>query len=154
MGLGDADVGLGRDQQRRRFARLLPLVTARVEGVVDPGQRAVAAVLGEGLELPMGGAEAGAAVETQAGQRAVEPEQVRQVVVGAILPSGRPDQLVRLGQAAQLLPRDVGDSVRDAVDQVKAARSLVERAFEAEEADHAVDVDGEHGAFVGHPDPA
>ena len=43
-------------------------------------------------------------------------------------------------------PGLVRDAVRDPVDQVKAARDLVERSVEAEEADHAVDVEGEDRA--------
>ena len=37
--------------------------------------------------------------------------------------------------------------MRDAVDEVKAPADLVERALEAEQADHAVDIDGEHGSL-------
>jgi hypothetical protein len=39
--------------------------------------------------------------------------------------------------------------VRHAVDQVKAPRKLPEGALEAEQADHAVDVQGEYGPLVG-----
>ncbi len=54
-------------------------------------------------------------------------------------------QVEVLGEAKDAGTRLVGDAVRDAVDQVKAARDLVERSIEAEQADHAVDVEGENG---------
>ena len=59
----------------------------------------------------------------------------RQVVVGALLPAGRPDELVALGEAPQPLPGLVGDAVGDAVDQLEAPGHLVERPVEAEQAD-------------------
>jgi len=58
-----------------------------------------------------------------------------------------PDELVVRGQRLQPLPDPVGDAVRDAVDQVKASRHLLEGALEAEEADHAVDVDCQYRPF-------
>ena len=82
------------------------------------------------------------------GRSAGEPEEQRQVVVGALLPAGRPDELEVLGQAQEARPGVVGDAVRDAVDQVEAAGDLVERSVEAEQADHAVDVDGQDRALA------
>ena len=72
------------------------------------------------------------------------------MVVGAVLPAGRPDQLERVGKAQQLGPGAVGDRVRNAVDQVIAEPRLLKRLVEAEEADDAVDVDGEHGSIRLH----
>ena len=51
-----------------------------------------------------------------------------------------------LGEPEEARPGLVGDAVRDPVDQVEAAGHLVERAVEAEEADDAVDVEGEYRA--------
>ena len=47
------------------------------------------------------------------------------MVVGAILPAGRPDQLVGLGEPPQLGAGDVGDAVGHAVDQVEAAAQIL-----------------------------
>ena len=65
------------------------------------------------------------------------------MVVGAVLPAGRPDQLVDLAQAQQLGPGAIGDAMGHPVDQMKAPTDLVEWPVEAEDADHAVDVNGQ-----------
>ena len=59
-------------------------------------------VLVERAELPVGRAEAGGAVEGQVGQLG-QAEDVRQVVVGFVLPAGGPDQLVVLEEPLQPL---------------------------------------------------
>ena len=80
-----------------------------------------------------------------------EAEDLRQVVVGAVLPAGRPDELVVLGEAREPLAGLVGDAVGDPVDEVEAARGVVERPLEAEQADHPVDVERRGSAGVARP---
>ena len=87
MAVLETDARVGWDQQGRGPARLGPLVAARVEAVVDPGQGTVAGVVLDRGQLPVGGAEPGLAVEGEVGQ-AWDAEDARQVVVGAILPAG------------------------------------------------------------------
>ena len=72
------------------------------------------------------------------------------MVVGAVLPAGRPDELVHLREALQLRPGDVGDAVRHPVDQMEAAAEVLERAVEAEQADHPVNVDRQNRSFISH----
>ena len=90
----------------------------------------------------MGAAEARRPAEVQHRERR-EPEQEQQVLVGAILPAGRPDQLVMGEQTLQPRPGLDRDAVRHAVDQLELAGSVLRRPLEAEQADDAVDVDGE-----------
>src|SRR5215208_2012631 len=65
--LDQADIRFGGDQQSGSLPLLGPLVTALVEAVVDPGERAGSRVLLEGVELPMCRPEPGAPVEGQIG---------------------------------------------------------------------------------------
>src|SRR5689334_6415500 len=61
------DVRLGRNQEGRRRAPCGPLVTALIEAVVDPGQRA-ARVFVESVELPVRRPELRSPVEGQVGE--------------------------------------------------------------------------------------
>ena len=137
--VGTSSVGSG--------APARPVVAALVEGVVDPGEPAAAGVFLDRVELPVGAAEAGAGAEAQDRQR-LEPEQLRQVLVRAVLPPGGPDQVVVGGEAAQPLAGLDRDAVGHPVDEREPAGGVLDRALEAEQADHAVDVDGEDG-FLG-----
>jgi small subunit ribosomal protein S12 len=121
-----------------------PGAAGAIDRVINPRQRAVAGITVDRLDLPVGGAEAGLAVEGQERQLAGEPENLRQPLVGAILPTRRPDDLVCRLEPLEPRADPVRDAVRDAVDEVKAARRLADRSLEAEEADDAVDVEGEH----------
>src|SRR4029077_12477652 len=85
MNVEQADVGFGGNKQRGGGALFRPFLAAVIEVVVDPGERARARVLLECLQLPVGRAEPGAAVEGQVRKRG-QAEDSRQVVVGAILP--------------------------------------------------------------------
>jgi hypothetical protein len=127
---------------------LRPLVTALVEAVVDPGQRPAAAVLVQGPQLPVCRAEAGGAAEGQVRELG-EPEDVRQVVVGFLLPAGRPDHLEMLCEPKQPLAGAERDAVHHPVDELEARGRAGRRLVEAEEADHPVDVDGEQRAGHG-----
>ena len=138
---------MGRDQQGRLRAIRRPVEAALVERVVDPGQRPPGRVVADRIELPVSAAEAGAAPEAEDRQLR-QAEEVLQVVVGAVLPAGRPDQF-EVGE--QPLQPDAGlerDAVRHPVDELKGAGGVLGRAGEAEEADHAIDVDGEHGTSL------
>src|SRR5665648_231473 len=64
----EPDVGVGGDQESGGESPFSPFEAARVEAVVDPGERPVARVLVERLELPVGGPEAGSPVEGQVGE--------------------------------------------------------------------------------------
>ena len=138
--------GLGGHQQRGGGALDCPRLAGLVDAVVYPGERAVACVAVDGLDLPVGGAEARAAVEGQEGELSGKPEDLRQPVVGPILPAGRPDDLVVVREAAEPLADAVGNAVRHAVDQMEAPGRLGQRPLEAEQADHAVDIQGEDRA--------
>jgi hypothetical protein len=102
MSRDEADVGLGLDQEGGRFALGGPREAALIERVVDPRQRAVRGVVVERLDVPVRGPEARPSVEVQAGQFAGQPEDQRQMVVGAVLPAGGPDEVVDVTQAQQL----------------------------------------------------
>ena len=54
------------------------------------------------------------------------------MVVGAVLPAGRPDQLVEVGKALELRSRDIGDAMGDTVDQMKPPADVADRSLEAE----------------------
>ncbi len=98
----------------------------------------------QGIQLPVRGSEARPPAEGEGRQVVGEAEKMGEVVVRAILPAGCPDHLEVVGEPEQAWPDAFGDAVRDAVDQVELAGNLVERAVEPEEADHPVDVHGEH----------
>jgi hypothetical protein len=71
-----------------------PGVAVIAQVVIDPGRGPLAGVLFDRLELPVRRAEHRPAVEGQAGQIAEgELEQMRQVIVGAFLPTRGPDEL-------------------------------------------------------------
>ena len=146
LGLLEAEGGLGRDEQGRVAVgwRSRPLVAALVEGVVDPGEGAVPRVLAQRAQLPVGGAEAGGAVEGQEGQLG-QPEERGE----ASRWPGPPSRSPRRGRSA----RRAGCSRSPAASEMqwtmpsissKRATVAVGRLVEAEEADHPVDVDGEH----------
>ena len=148
MRVGQADVGLCRYEQGGGRPALGPLLAALVERVVDPGERPGARELVERLELPVSCAEPGAAAESQHREVGGQAQQQRQVVVGALLPARGPDQLVVLGQPQQAGAGAVGDAVRDPVDQVEPAGDVRQRPVEAEQADHAVDVDCQYRSLA------
>src|SRR4051794_37104170 len=120
MEVQKAHVGLGRDEQGGGGALLGPLVTAGVEAVVDPGQGPRVGVFLESLELPVGGSKASAAVECQI-RKLRHTEDPGQMVVGAVLPSAGPDQLVGRGQLLQSRAGVERDAVEHPVDQVELA---------------------------------
>src|SRR5262249_50736760 len=70
----------------------------------------------------------------------------------------RPDQLIRAREAVEARSRIHGDAVEHPVDQVELAGSIFlhparrDRPVEPEEADHAVDVDGEQRAILCLPE--
>jgi hypothetical protein len=72
---------------------------------------------------------------------------VEQVLVGTVLPSGCPDELVVGDEPPQALADLEGDAMGHPVDQLELARSVLRRLREAEEADHTVHVDRENGAL-------
>ena len=65
VGIGKADVGVGGNQQRGRRAHRRPVFAALIQAVVHPGQRSIAGVDLDWPDLPMCGAESGAAVEAE-----------------------------------------------------------------------------------------
>jgi hypothetical protein len=89
---------------------------------------------------------AGAVAERQMWVGA-EPEDVGQVVVGAVLPPRAPDDLVQAVERMQVLGGVVRKEMNDAVDLVPAATSGDRARIEPEQAQHAVDVD-EQQRFV------
>ena len=102
----------------------------------------------------MCGAELGAPVEAEVRERR-DTEDSRQVVIGAILPAARPDELIALGKAVELGAGRHRDAVEHPVDQVEIPRSLrrvdtvrLVGPLESEQADHPVDVDGEDRLVV------
>ena len=143
------------DQRRRRPARG-PLVAGLVDVVVDPGQRALAGVVGDRVDLPVGrrrprrgrrrsgtaGGRAGRA--GGGGSRSPSPPS-RWPRSARSAPPSRSRRRAALG----------GYVVHDAVDRVQPARrALGERRIarcepvalpEAEQADHAVDIDEQQG---------
>ena len=149
VGLLEAEVRLGRDQQGRLRPLPRPLVTALVEVVVDPGHRPALRVLVERPELPVGEPKRAAPSKVRWGSSG-RPRMLRQVVVRFVLPAGRPDQLVVLGEPLQPL---AGDAARCSatIPSTSSNRAVrARRLLEAEQGDDAVDVDGEdrpaHGA--------
>ena len=79
-----------------------------------------------------------------------EPEDLRQPLVRTVLPSGRPDDLVERGEPLEHAADPVRDAVRHAVDQMEAPGGLDGGPLEAEQADDAVDVEGEDRALLLH----
>ncbi|HEU5063886.1 MAG TPA: hypothetical protein VFT79_12165 [Solirubrobacterales bacterium] len=90
----------------------------------------------------MRAAAAGGDVEGDVGQLG-QPQQLRQVEVRFVLPAAGPDQLEVLREPQQPVADRQRDAVGDPVDQLypRKLRSLLE----PEEADDAVDVDGQEG---------
>ena len=91
--LGEAARGGGLHEQRGPRARRCPRVAGVVEAVVDPRQRVHARVGIDRGELPMAVqrlARARAALEAQMGQPAGQPQQVREILVGLLLPAAAP----------------------------------------------------------------
>ena len=70
-----------------------------------------------------------------------DPDHLWQAIVGPLLPTGRPDQLEARRQPAQPLARSQQNAVRGAVDQMPGDGGRRGRDVEAEQADHAIDVD-------------
>ena len=70
-----------------------PLVAGVVERVVDPGQRPLAGVRVDRVELPVRVRASDRAREAQERQRRRQPEQMRQVLVGPLLPAAGPHEL-------------------------------------------------------------
>jgi len=119
-------------------------MAAVVQRIVDPRERAAPGVLVERVELPMRGPESGASAEGEGRHVVTESEQMREVVVRALFPSGRPDHLEVLAEPRESWANAIGDAVRDAVDEQELAWNLIQRAVEAEQADDAVDVNSEY----------
>ena len=117
----EAVLGRGSHQQRRRRTGRGPVVAGRVEGVVDPGQRPLARVGVDRVELPVRVGAPERAVEAQEGQARGQPEQVGEVLVGLLLPAARPDQLEMLGQLEQVSGGGGRKKVGYAVDRMEGA---------------------------------
>jgi hypothetical protein len=139
------------DDQCGGGSAFCPRKTRFVHVVVDPGQRAVARVLGDRVDLPVRGPGAHAPVERQVGQLPGEAEEVREVFVGGLLPTAGPHQLVAAGEALQVGRTARRYVVQDPVDGMQASRrAALERRIagrqpvpfpEPEEADDSVDVE-------------
>jgi len=135
----ESELGLGRDEQGRPQTALGPLVTAGVEVVVDPGDRPLAGEFLDRRQLPVGAAAAGGDVEGKVGHFR-QPEDLRQVEVGFVLPAAGPDQLEVLGEPQQPVAYRQRDAVRNPVDQLQLR--MRRPLLEPEQRDDAVDVDG------------
>jgi hypothetical protein len=95
-------------------------------------------VLLDRVELPVRRAEDGAVVEAEEGELLErELQQVGEVLVGLLLPAGRPDELVALGEACQAGSRGRRDVMGNSVDQSRRAWQITE----SKEAQDPVDVD-------------
>ena len=156
MLFGHALVPHGLDDQRRRRAPLGPCVARLVDVVVDPCERpGVAGMRGDRVDLPMGGAGGDAPVEGQVGQVPGQLQQMGEIVVGRLLPAGRPDELEALGEPPQVGAAGAGYVVHDPVDGVQPPGRAVRKwriagrkpvgFAEAEQADHPVHVEIEQG---------
>jgi hypothetical protein len=145
------------DDQRRGRTLLRPDAAGVVDVVVDPRQWAPVRVLVDRVDLPMGRSGPHAPVEGQIRQMPRKAEQVRQVVVGRLFPSGRPDELVAVREPLEMGGAGRGYVVHHAVDRVQAAwRTAFERRVsrreaipfpEPEQADDPVHVQEEQGFF-------
>ena len=93
----------------------------------------------------MGRAEARVAVEGEEGELAREAEDLREALVGAVLPAGRPDDLVLARQPPQQVADPIRDAVRHPVDEVEAPRRPIDRSLEPEQADDAIHVERQQG---------
>src|SRR5271168_636921 len=124
-------------------------MAGRIERIVDPCQWPCAGVSVDRIELPMPvdrPAGASPALEAQERQTSGQAEQVRQVLLGLLLPAATPDQVEVLGEAQQLCGCHRGEKVRDAVDRTEdpiwtAVWIDPGPGPAAEQRDHAVDVD-------------
>ena len=130
VGLLEAEVRIGRYEQgwlALLFAPASPFVTALVEVVVDPGQRPAPRELLERPQLPMGGAEAGGAVEAITGSSGSPRRGAGRRWRGPPSPSPRPARSGRRGGAAASRPRarcsgPCRRSARSARAAIRAAR--------------------------------
>ena len=150
MGLLDSDRGIGWHQQGGAaggFALFRPFEAADVEGVVDPGEWAVAGEAVDPGQFPVGVGKAVDPAEMDDRQGA-DSDHLGQTVVGPLFPAGRPDRLE--SPAKPLNPRSrLGcDHVRAAVDQCEGDGRRDRGLLEAEEAYDAVDVDAEEGEIA------
>ena len=153
-----------------------PFETGRVQRIVDPGDRPAAGEPVQRLEFPVPGHRAGRSsapagparllsvmlrlasrrlapghrdrqVELDNRQR-TDPDHLGKPVVGPLLPPCCPDQLEPCGQSAQTLTGGKRNAVRAAVDKVPGDGCGRGRGVKAEEADHAIDVDGKDRRLV------
>ena len=117
--------GLGSHQQRGGLAAGRPTLALLVEVVVDPGGRPVAGVLVDRVELPVGGAEHGAAVEgeARAGRGTAAPAG-RAGARWPAPPSRWPTPARSARPAEPGAARVSRDAVGDAVDPVEGAREV------------------------------
>ena len=126
-----------------------PALALLVQEIVHPGGRPPARVFVEGGQLPMRRAEHGPTIKRHEWQLAhAQLEQMRQVLVGPLLPARRPDQLIGLAQAPQTWSTGLVDAVDHAVDLVKGAGRGI-RVRKAEKADDAVHVHEQNRPFAG-----
>src|SRR5437773_6384155 len=86
-------------------------MAALIEGVVDPGGRASRRVAVDRLDLPVRLPEDLQLVEAQGGEIPGKTEDERQVLVGPLLPSARPDELEMGRQTRQVGARTLADPV-------------------------------------------
>lgn len=134
--------GIGLDEQRGRRPLGRPRVAGVVERVVDPRERARARDGVDGAELPVAGGRAAGlhvTVEAEIGQRPGQAVVVREVLVGALLPSSAPDKLEALSQPKQVHARLGRKEVWRAIDRLEAALWTRVRG-ETPEGEDAVDV--------------
>ena len=108
-------IGLDADQQRRARRRCAHSWQAASWCVVDPGQRPVRAGVGvDPGQLPVLGV---ALREADVRPAPRQPEQVREMLVRAVLPARAPDALELGREFAQRRGGTRRERVRDAVDQ-------------------------------------
>ena len=114
--LVEPDPRVGAHEQGRGAARGRPRFAGPVERVVDPRQRAARGVGLDRRELPVGVRAPDGALEVQVREAARQAEQVGQVLVGALFPAARPDELVSGRELAQQLGRGQRKADDEAVD--------------------------------------
>lgn len=145
--IGEPDRWLGAEKQRGRGSACSPLLTGLIEGVVHPGGWTLTDVGLDRSELPVGAHGAArtlAAIEAQEGQWPRQGQQMGEVIVCPVLPAAGPDQLEMGCQCSQLWRRGGGEEMGRAFDRMEAASGRIV-GREAEQREHAVDVEQQQG---------
>jgi hypothetical protein len=144
----EPDRRLGRHEQRRRLALRGPRLARLPMRIVDPRERPGAGVGVDRVELPMALHAApwtGRALERQVGPGSGETERMGEVLVRLLLPAGAPHRLERVGEQTKVFACGGRKEMSDAVDHLEApCRRRMLR--EAEQRDHAVNVDEQDGS--------